>query len=63
MPKYTIEVSDENDKKFRSEFPEPEALFQKVVADAVQSADLKEAQAQVPVVERIDEAEITVTKE
>jgi hypothetical protein len=61
MTQYTITVSDEDNVKFISEFPDPTALFQKVVADAVQTADAKAAQALLPPVTRIPDANVDVT--
>jgi hypothetical protein len=63
MVKYCINVSDDDNVKFISEFPEPESLFQKVVADAVQSYDSKAAAALIPPVVRIDESTVEVTTE
>ena len=63
MPQYIIEISEEHDQKLRSEFPEPEMLFKKVVADAVQAADHKAIEDAKPAVVRISDEAITVSIE
>ena len=62
MPQYIIEVSEENDAKLRSVFPDPELLFKKVVADAVQDADGRAAEAFKPEVVRISDEDVAVVK-
>ena len=62
MPQYIIEVSEENDAKLRSVFLEPELLFKKVVADAVQDADGRAAEASKPEVVRISDEDVAVVK-
>ena len=62
MPQYIIEVSEENDAKLRSVFPETELLFKKVVADAVQDADGRAAEASKPEVIRISDEDVAVAK-
>jgi hypothetical protein len=63
MPKYVIELTDEQDAKVKSEFGSVESVFKKVVADACQAADTKVAEAAKPVVVREDEESIVVSKE
>ena len=60
---YTITVNEEDNAKLVSEFPDPVALFKKVVADAVQTADAKASQAQLPPIVRIPDENIDVTTE
>ena len=62
MPQYIIEVSEENDAKLRSVFPETELLFKKVLADAVQDADGRAAEASKPEVIRISDEDVAVAK-
>lgn len=60
---YIIDVDDVMDAELRSEFPDPEALFKKVVTDAVQAARQKAAEAQKPALQPVDESKIvTATK-
>lgn len=61
----TVKVTEESWAKFIAMFPEGEALFQRVVADAVLDYDRKAAEASVPPSVRIEEAtvEVSVDKE
>ena len=61
MAIYTIEIPDEVDAKFRAEFPEAEALFKTVVADAALAHDRREAAKSVPQAIRIDEEAVAVS--
>ena len=61
MATFTITIPDEIDAKLRAQFPDPNALFQKVVADAVQDYDTIAAQTSIPTVTRIDETSIEVS--
>lgn len=58
---YTITIPDDSDAKFRAIFPEGEALFQRVVADAVLDYDRKTAEASIPPVVRIEEQTVEVS--
>ena len=63
MPKYCIEISEDNDLKLRSEFSEPEALFKKVVCDAVQAADNKVVENAKPAIVRLANEAVAVSIE
>lgn len=62
---YIINVPAEQDLKFRAQFPDPDLLFKKVVADAVQAEDLRQSELSKPEVVRMDEAlvEVAVVEE
>jgi hypothetical protein len=63
MPQYIIDLDDATDKELRSQYPQPENLFKKVIADAVHDSREQVAKAAMPVVEPVDDTKIAVSSD
>lgn len=60
---YIIDVDDAMDLELRSVYPDPQTIFKQAVVDAVHAARVKDAEAQKPTPQPVDESKIvTATK-